>query len=56
MRDTFQKLLYRFLQTENLYLNFILTIIAIALIVIVVELTESLSELNYMLWRIYQVI
>lgn len=40
MRDTFQKLFYRFLQTENLYLKFILTIIAIALIIIAVELTN----------------
>lgn len=40
MRDTFQKLFYRFLQIENLYLKFILTIIAIALIVIAVELTN----------------
>lgn len=40
MRDTFQKLFYRFLQTENLYLKFILTIIAIALIIIAVGLTN----------------
>lgn len=55
-KDTFQKLFYRFLQTENLYLKFILTIIAIALIVIAVELNDKLPFIIDALWRIYQVI
>lgn len=39
-KNTFQKYFYRLLQTEKLYLKFILTIIAIALIIIAIELTD----------------
>jgi len=40
---------------ENLYMKFILTIIAITLIIIAVELEEHLSNLTHVLWRLYQV-
>ena len=52
MRRIFPKLL----QVENLYLKFILTVIAIALIVIAVELNNGFSDLFHVLWRIYQVV
>ncbi len=55
MQVKIQQIKYKFSKIENLYLKFILTIIAIALIVIAVELTANLLELNHVLWRIYQV-
>lgn len=52
MKKTFQKLL----QVKNLYLKFILTVIAFVLIAIAIVLNNSLSDLTNMLWRIYQVV
>ncbi len=40
---------------ENLYMKFILTVIAIVLLVIAVELNEHLSDLTHVLWRLYQI-
>lgn len=52
MKKPFQKLL----QVKNLYLKFILTVIAFVLIVIAIVLNNSLSNLTHVLWRIYQVV
>lgn len=50
-----RQILAQFFKTENLYLKFILTIIAITLIMIAVELDDHLSDLTHILWRLYQV-
>lgn len=51
-----RKIFLKLLQVENLYLKFILTVIAIAFIVIAVELNNGFSDLFHVLWRIYQVV
>ena len=50
-----RQILTRFLMIENLYMKFILTVIAIVLLVIAVELNEHLSDLTHVLWRLYQI-
>lgn len=40
---------------DNLYMKLILTIIAITLIIIAVELDGHLSDLTHILWRLYQI-
>lgn len=50
-----RKKISRISMIENLYMKFILTIIAITLIIIAVELEEHLSNLTHVLWRLYQV-
>lgn len=50
-----RQIITRFLKIENLYLKIILTVIAIALIIIAVELDNHLSDLTYILWRLYKV-
>lgn len=47
-----RQILTRFLMIENLYMKFILTVIAIALIIIAVEFDSHLSNLIDVLWRI----
>ena len=56
MRKVLQNIVYEFLQIENLYMKFILTVIAIALIVIAVELNNGFSDLFHVLWKIYQAV
>ncbi len=53
--ESFLFILDRLKNTNLLYIKFILTVIAIALIVIAVELCNHLSELTHVLWRLYQV-
>lgn len=51
-----RRILPQLLQVKNVYLKFILTVIAIALIIIAVELNSGFSDLFHVLWRIYQVV
>lgn len=44
------------MKIENLYLKFILTVIAVALVFIALELNDNLPFIENALWRIYQVI
>lgn len=53
--DKIREILKRSFMIENLYMKFILTVIAIALIVIAVELNTHLSNLTHVVWRLYQV-
>lgn len=53
--DFYLFILDRLKNTNLLYIKFILTVIAIALIVIAVELSTHLSNLTHVLWRLYQV-
>lgn len=50
-----RQILTRFLMIENLYMKFILTVIAIVLIIIAVEFDRHFSNLTDVLWRLYQV-
>lgn len=50
-----RQILTRFFNIENLYIKFILTVIAITLIIIAVELNSHLSDLTHILWRLYQI-
>ncbi len=51
-----RKIFLKLVQVENLYLKSILTVIAIALIVIAVELNNGFSDLFHVLWKIYQAV
>lgn len=53
--DNIREILKRSFMIENLYMKFILTVIAIALIVIAIELNTHLSNLTHVVWRLYQV-
>lgn len=50
-----RQILTQFFKIENLYMKFILTIIAITLIIIAIELNDQLSDLTHILWRLYQI-
>lgn len=40
MKKVFQNIVYKFFQIENLYMKFILTVIAVSLIAISIELSD----------------
>lgn len=55
MAKVIHHIMKKLFKIENLYIKFILTVIAVILIVIAVELSTHLSELTHVLWRLYQV-
>lgn len=55
MKEKLYKLLHRLMQVEQLYLKFILTVIAVALLFIALELNDNLPLITDALWRISRV-
>lgn len=51
-----QLIFKKLMLVENIYMKFILTVIAITLIISAIELKVFLSDLTHVLWRIYQIV
>lgn len=55
-KEIYNSIRAQVVKIDHLYLKVILTIIAIMLIIIAVELNQHLSDLTHVLWKIYQTV